>query len=68
VTRYHFNVVRPWCPQAAPQGAVRENAPKLGRNSHALARHKERQILGGHRMLVHVHMCMAIPESVRSLR
>src|SRR6516165_1240801 len=34
---------------------------QLGANFHALARQKECQIIEGHRMPDHVHMCIAIP-------
>ena len=39
----------------------------LGPIFHALARQKECQIIEGHLMPDHVHMCIAIPPSTRSL-
>ena len=40
----------------------------LGQIFHGLARQKECQILEGHLMPDHVHMCIAIPQSTRWLR
>jgi putative transposase len=37
----------------------------LGEIFHALARQKECQIVGGHLVPDHVHMCIAIPQSRR---
>jgi len=46
-------------------GQVRRH---LGEIFHALARQKECQILEGHLLPDHVHMCIAIPPSIRWLR
>jgi len=47
--------------QAAAQGAVCQARRKLGEVFHALARQKECQIIEGHLLSDHVHMCIAIP-------
>src|SRR3954464_3131462 len=47
--------------QAAAESYLRTNTSSLGPIFHALARQKECQILEGHLMPDHVHMCIAIP-------
>ena len=47
--------------QAAAQSNLRAGTPSTGPIFHALARQKERQIVEGHLMPDHVHMCIAIP-------
>jgi len=49
------------CPSAAGKPSLGETRQQLGQIFHALARQKECQILEGHLMPDHVHMCIAIP-------
>ena len=48
-------------PQATTQVLFGKTRRQLGEIFHALARQKECQILEGHLMPDHVHMCIAIP-------
>jgi putative transposase len=47
--------------QTTPEGDLRPDRQQLGAIFHALAKKKECQILEGHLMPDHVHMCIAIP-------
>ena len=47
--------------QATTESHFRATRRQLGPIFHALARQKECQIVEGHRMPDHVHMCIAIP-------
>ena len=55
--KYHVVFV----PKTASEGHFRSGAPATGCNLPALARQKECQIIEGHLMPDHVHMCIAIP-------
>ena len=47
--------------QARAQSDIRADALSSGTDFHALAKQKECQIIMGHVMPDHVHMCIAIP-------
>jgi putative transposase len=47
--------------QTTTKSHLRANPQTIGRDFHALARQKECQIIEGHLMPDHVHMCIAIP-------
>src|SRR3954468_14093379 len=47
--------------QAAPQGNIRANASAIGSNIPCFGGQKECQIVEGHLMSDHVHMCIEIP-------
>ena len=47
--------------QTATESDLRPHPEPLGAIFHALAKQKECQILEGHLMPDHVHMCIAIP-------
>ena len=55
--KYHVIFV-PKCRRKALYGKIRK---ELGIIFHALAKQKECQILEGHVMIDHIHICMAIP-------
>ena len=54
--KYHVVFV-----QTAPQSDLRRLRRQLGPIFHALAKQKECQIVEGHLMVDHVHLCIAIP-------
>ena len=49
------------CTKTTTEGDIRPNRRQLGTIFHSLARQKECQIIEGHLMSDHVHMCIAIP-------
>src|SRR4029077_6663570 len=49
------------CAQATAQDAVWPGTAEMGEVFHALARQKECQIIEGHLLPDHVHMCIVIP-------
>src|SRR5207253_1759157 len=49
------------CPSGGAKQSSGRRAVQLGQIFHALARQKECQIIEGHLMSDHVHMCIAIP-------
>jgi REP element-mobilizing transposase RayT len=51
--------------QATTEVTFGQTRRQLGAIFHALARQKECQIIEGHLMPDHVHMCIAIPRSIR---
>jgi putative transposase len=55
--KYHVVFV----PKRRRKAIFRQARRQLGAIFHALARQKEWQIIEGHLMLDHVHMCIAIP-------
>ena len=62
--KYHVVFV----PKRRRKAIFGQTRRQLGAIFHALARQKESQILEGHLMPDHVHMCIAIPPSTRSPR
>jgi putative transposase len=56
-----LQVSRSFRAQTASQSYFRTGALSTGCDLHALARQKECQIIEGHLMPDHVHMCIAIP-------
>ena len=60
--KYHVVFLpRSSCAQTASESYFRQARRQLGAIFHALARQKECQIIEGHLMPDHVHMCIAIP-------
>ena len=59
--KYHVIFVPKLTPSPVDYGQIRR---QLGAIFHALARQKECQIIEGHVMPDHVHMCIAIPPKV----